>query len=209
MRRRALATAGILGVCAGAPAVVQARTATVGSSLKAEATVSRAKPVDSAYWPAKRAGGPRIGVPFRGQATAVRLKGGIVATPGKTPFDLLHFQVLRKVGAKWLVVSTSEDFTIPVLGDPSAIHAYSPGALCVRKGDRIALSNAGGFGDGYSDGVPFKTFAKVKGAATNAFTGAGGNMDGDRMRPRRLRGVELLVQTTVVGGSGARPFCRQ
>lgn len=204
----AVLAAGVL-LQGGAAGDAAARAVKVGSALKAPATVARAKPVDSAYWPARRASGPRIDVPFKGQATTIRMKGGVVATPGHKPFDLLHFQVLRKVGAKWRVMVTSEDFTAPLLSGPDQISSYTSAYLCVRKGDRIALSNAGGFGDGYPDGVPFETFGKVRGAATNAFTGAGRNMNGSRMRPRRLRGTELLVQATVVNGSAARPFCRQ
>lgn len=206
MRRRIALLAGVAALV-GAPAA-QARTATVGSSLKAPATVAQTHPVDSAFWPAKRAHGPSIRVPFKGQAVRIRMKGGIVKHGGAKPFDRVAFQVLRRVGHVWRVVVTSESFNAPVLRHPNQIETYRSKFLCVRKGDRIALSNSGGFGNGYPNGVPFQTFASVPGAITNAFTGAGKDNNDNLLRGMLLADTELLVQSKIVSGSKARPACR-
>lgn len=207
MRRGTVLLAGV-AVLVAAPAA-QARTATIGSNLKAPARIVQAHPVDSVFWPAKRAGGPSIRVPFKGQAVRIRMKGGIVKHGGSEPFDRVAFQVLRKVGHVWRVVVTSESFKAPVFRQPNQIKTYRSKFLCVRTGDRIALSNSGGYDPaGYPNGVPFRTFARMSGAITNAFTGAGKDLNHNLLRGTPLGHTELLVQSKIVSGRKARPACR-
>src|SRR3954447_5390427 len=131
-----------VGAALALPASADAARVTIGSSLAAPATLTETRPVDSAFWAQRIAGGGTVGSPVKGQAIITRLKGTAVATPGgSAPLRLIHFQVLRpRPDGNYAVVTTSEDFKIPASGDPDQVSQYASAFLCVEKGDVIAFS---------------------------------------------------------------------
>jgi hypothetical protein len=213
MRRSALIALAGLTVAAG-PA--HAGQISIGSSLTAPATIFQSAPVDSVYWGTKLADGSRVRSPVRGEVKTVRLKGRInrSQTTAGRPDVVMHFQVLRRVrhSGKVKAIVTSTNMRLPFGGRANRTTTYDltkmSYPLCVRKGDYVALSTSGGFGDGYPDGAQFQMFGAVPGSAFAGFTGAGKDMDGDVFKGRAHPDQELLLQADIAIGNSARAFCR-
>ena len=194
----------VLALVIAAPAY--AGHVTIGSNLKANATRYESAPVDSAYWNTDLARG-RVKVPARGIVKRVRLKGRINKTGSARPNVVMHIQVLRSVGrGKVQVVSTSSDIPLPFGGRANRITTFRPEGMCVKRGDFLALSTSGGFGDGYPDGAQFAMFASVQGSAYDSFTGAGQDMNGSIFSGRTHDNRELLLQARIGTGKD-KSFC--
>ncbi len=195
----------VLAFAVAGPA--EAGRVTIGSTLKADATRYESAPVDSVYWNTELARG-RVRVPARGIVERVRFKGRINRKSGATrPNVVMHIQVLRSIGrGKVQVVSTSGDIPLPFGGRANRITTFRPEGMCVRRGDFLALSTSGGFGDDYPDGAEFAMFASVQGSAYRSFTGAGQDMNGSIFGGRTHRNRELLLQARIGTGKD-KSFC--
>jgi hypothetical protein len=149
--------------------------------------------------------------PVKGQAIITRLKGSIAPAAGAAaPFDLIHFQVLRPnaAGGWTVVVSSEDDYHLPVGGDPDQVNTWTSSFLCVEPGDVIAFADSGGYDpNGYPQGVPYQVFGNVPDAATNTFTGEHKDNNGDTLSATALPGQELLLQAVIGSGPDARPAC--
>jgi hypothetical protein len=196
---------------AGVPAAAHAERYTIGSDLSAAATLSNPHPVDTAFWPTSLASGAQFTSPVKGQAIIVRLKGSIAPVPGGAkPFDLIHFQTLRPQsdGSMKVIVSSEDDYHLPVGGDPNQVNTWTSSFLCVEKGDVIAFANSGGYDfNGYPNGVTYQVFGSVPGSSVAFFTGEHQDLNGDVFRCTSIPGQELLMQVVVGTGGDARPFC--
>jgi hypothetical protein len=203
-----LAVLVVLAFCASPAA---ARITIYGSTLKADATISEAHPVDNAYWHTKLAGGRKVRAPANGQILVVRVKGTVRRKAGAPrPDNRIFFQHLRpRAGGRVKVLQTSQPFGLKVGGDPNHIQNFRPTNLCARKGDIIDLTNVGGFSSSYPKGSPFRIFASVPGSETARHTGKNGLNNGEIFGPTRKRAdTELLVQLWLGTGSNYGGACR-
>ncbi len=221
---RRLLPAALLLTFAAAPASAQADRTTIGSDLKADATIAASDPNDIAFWPGSGGADLGIEVPVRGEAIAFRLKGGTVQTKSERAraeafdpdYDLMHFQVLHPQGdGTFQATSTSEDYVAPVIGvnaskDTVKEWLADTSRLCVEPGDRISLSEVGGYVPYiFGNGLRYQTFGQVGSATTNEFR-AGGMIAEDRtaLEPTPVRGRELLLQVVIGSGQDARWTCQ-
>jgi hypothetical protein len=190
-RRIALVALGLLALPATADAV--GRTP-FGSSLKATPNHIEQEGVDSAYWHGGLPGGRKFRVPAKGKVGTIKIKGNVAGPQGP---NLVHFQILHPIGdGRMKVMLTSGNNYVPRGGDKNRVTTYHPVNLCARKGDSVALSVIGGQ-------TRFRTFSNVQGATTKAFTGAGGDNNGDTFKARKLAGVELTMRMILWTGKGS------
>jgi hypothetical protein len=184
-----------------------------GSALTADATITEAHPVDSAFWPARLTGGRHVRAPATGQVFFVEMKGTIAKPDplAPEPVRLIFFQHLRpRPNGRMRVLQTSGRFLAPVGGDPNRVTTYQPINLCVRRGDVIDFNDVGGFmPPSYPDGTPFRVFGAVPGSATTRFTRANHTNNGATLSPQHTRaGEELLMRLVMGTGSRVGSACR-
>lgn len=198
-----------LGAAAVAPAAAQARYITFGSTLAATPTIVEAHPVDSAFWAWSAPSGEQIRVPGRGQILQVSVKGRVLRKGGRRPENRVFFQTLapRSRGRR-RVRLTSAPFRMPIGGNPDHISLFRPENLCARKGDAVAITNVGGFAQGYPSGAPFQMFAAVPGARTARFSRRNHVGNGDTLIPHVRENAELLMQVVLATGRDASGPCR-
>src|SRR3954470_5853698 len=154
------------------PASGQAEVMLFGSDLKAPADVIEHHGADSAFWNVKLGAGHATAAPADGQVTEVKVKGTVIPDPtGRIkPTAMIHFQVLHPMGdGSVKVMLSSGAFYTPLGGDSQQINTYAPINLCVHKGDYVDFNDIGGneWHWGSFDGMPFQTFSRVPGSATN------------------------------------------
>ncbi|HKP91104.1 MAG TPA: hypothetical protein VJT75_14140 [Thermoleophilaceae bacterium] len=175
------------------PATADAGRKPFGSALSATPNHIESEGVDSAYWSSNLPGGRAFKVPTKSKVGTIKIKGNIAGNQGP---NVVHFQILHPIGnGRMKVILTSGNNKLPRGGDPNQVTTYHPINLCARKGDYVALSVIGG-------GTRFRTFSNVPGAATKAFTGAGGDNNGDTFTGRKLGGVELMMRMIAWTGPG-------
>jgi hypothetical protein len=185
-----LIAVGLLALPATADAV---KHTPFGSSLKATPNHIEQEGVDSAYWASNLPGDRKFRVPAKSKIATIKIKGNVAGSQGP---NLIHFQILHPIGnGRLRVMLTSGNNYLPRGGDPNRITTYHPKNLCAREGDFVALSVIGGQ-------TRFRTFSNVQGAATKAFTGAGGDNNGDTFKGRKLGGVELMMRMSAWTGKG-------
>ena len=206
-------------------ATAHAKKITYGSDLTADATIEHTKPNDSVYWNEDLAAGHGIRVGVKGQVIQVRIKGRIVPSEqtlngDENPFDIVHFQVLRKrTRGRYQVrrFGTSTNYNMPWAGSDNRITTFKTtrknDALCVKPGDRVDFATLGGFNPqlGYPNGTPFRTFAAVPGSTMFQYSARGteGVQNEQTFKPQNQhQGEELLMQFVVGTGKDARPFCQ-
>ena len=201
----------LLALVALAATPAGAKITIYGSTLKADATLTEAHPVDNAFWLTKLPGGRHVRAPATGQIVAVRVKGMVRRKAGAPkPENTILFQHLRpRAGGRMRVLQTSQAFHLRVGGDPNHITNFSPTNLCARKGDVIDVTNIGGGTSAYPLGSPFQIFASVPGSATARHTGQGTVVNGAVFGPSATRAnTELLVQFWLGTGANYGGACR-
>jgi hypothetical protein len=204
-----LALAALLALPVGA----QATAYTLGSDLKADATVVEDHGADSAFWQVKYANGGLTEAPAGGQVVSVKVKGIVLPDPTgrKNPIPMIHFQTLHPMGDGTVRVElTSGRFYTPIGGDPNVVRTYYPINMCMNKGDMLGFNDIGGneWWWGNYSGMPFQTFAAVRGSSMNFFTDDAGTMNGSRWGPLETHeGEELLMQAKLVTGRDATDTC--
>jgi hypothetical protein len=201
MSHRSPLIALLVVLLAAAPAAADRKL--FGSTLAAPATESETHGADTAFW------APGEPAPDDGQILEVRLKGTAVRQGGVDPLNEVHFQSLRPLGDGSVVVqASSAPFYVPVGGDPEQISIYHPENLCVRQGDLVDFNDEGGFAPpAYPEGVPFRVFGAVDGAATAQYTADNGTNNGTTLHPTVVRGEQLLMQLVLGTGEDASEPC--
>jgi hypothetical protein len=212
-RRRLIPSLLALAILFALPAGARAAYYTLGSNLKADATVEEDHGADSAFWQVKYASGGLTEAPVGGQVTWVKVKGTVLPDPTgrKNPIPMMHFQTLHPMGDGTNYVElTSAAFYTPIGGDPNTIRTYKPVNMCFNKGDILGFNDIGGneWWWGNNSGMPFQTFAAVRGSSMNFFTDDAGTMNGSRWGPKEVhQDEELLMQAHFVTGPDATDTC--
>lgn len=223
---------GAAALCAAGAPVAHADVQTLGSDLKADATITRATQADGIYWPTSVKGSdPRL--PASGQIVEVRVKGTSPkeAQARNPPLNSVHIQNMRAVdGGLLQTVLTAGPFDIPSQGDPNQISTFRPVNLCVVKGDYVDFNESGGWGwnpaapdnfDGnlypngqphiYKDGAPFQIFGSVPRSTTAFYSGDGTTGQPLSSSTGPLAGVmqdtEMLMQYKLATGSDVGGAC--
>src|SRR3954451_22721533 len=172
-----------LALSAVAATPAHAGLTTMGSDLKADASVVESHGQDSAFWPISIKGQDPT-FPADGQIVSIKLKGTVYKEKGAAdPANLVHFQSLLPAGGDgsrqiWL---TSGDFYVPI-DQPNAISTFTPENLCVKQCGTLAFNDIGGFmwggslsapldRDHYHNGAPFAVFGAVRNSITARFSG--------------------------------------
>lgn len=231
VRLRRLVLSLPLALLAAAPA--QAGRLTLGSDLKAPATVTLSQGADTAYWPTTVAG-RRIVVPADGQVVAIRIKGAAMREKGAgDPANMVHFQSLdpaARDGSRTVYLTSA--FADMPIDRPDAISTFQPENLCVRKGGAVAFNTIGGFGwnggdpfdpnpidtTHYGNGTPWRIFAAAGRSRTAWYSKDNGTKNGHTLRSRGgtgaregygavARDTELLMQVVVATGRDRSEPC--
>lgn len=222
----------LCGAALVAAPAANAELVTIGSDLKAPATVTEAHGADTAFWETALAGGRNFRAPEQGQVVAIRLKGSVLKEPGAAdPLNEVHFQSLipqsggrMKVGCTPRTPTndcgTSNPVRVPIDGDPNQITTYDVNALgnlCIDKGGSVAFNDEGGFKYGgpgqpldenhYWQGAPFRVFGEVAGSSTAQYTANDGTNTGATLHPTVVAGQELLMQVVIATGDDRSYFC--
>src|SRR3954447_4551734 len=120
-----------LALSAVAATPAHAALTTMGSDLKASASVVESHGQDSAFWPISIQGQDPT-FPADGQVVSVKVKGTVYKEKGAAdPANMIHFQSLMPAGGDgsrqvWL---TSGDFYLPI-DSPNAVTSFTPENLC-------------------------------------------------------------------------------
>jgi len=211
-----------------APAAHAARI-TLGSDLRAPATVTLAQGADTAYWPTA-VEGAGVRIPADGQIVQVKVKGSAMREQGAgDPATMVHFQSLdppARDGSRRIYLTSAAAY-LPV-DQPGAISSFEPENLCVRKGGALAFNTIGGFrwggsldappSDDYLRGTPWRIFAAAPDSTTAWYSKDNGTNNGDTVRPSggtgaregygaRNRGQELLMQFVLATGRDRSEPC--
>lgn len=155
-----------------------------GNPLQASPTVVKQAPVDSVYWEQKFADGTSAAAPAAGAVRSVTIRGRWAGKGERR----IAFQVLRpQRDGSLLVVETSQLFYMPgALGT----YKFTPTGMSVQRGDFLGMAQIGG---------SFLIGASAPAASTNDFTGAGRDMNGNRLRASTVeKGVALLLRVDLV-----------
>jgi hypothetical protein len=212
-RRRMLPCLIALAIPFGVPATAQAKKIVYGSDLTAPADIVEAHGADSAFWNVSLGNGGSTAAPFGGQVVSVRVKGIVIPDPTgfRKPTTMFHFQTLRPLPDREMAVWLSSGaFYTPLGGDSQQINTYHPVNMCVHKGDYLDFNDIGGneWWWGNYSGMPFQTFSRVPGSATNFYTKNAGTNIGSQWRPMMTKqGEELLMQMTLATGPDATWIC--
>jgi hypothetical protein len=211
--RRAALAGSVAVVCAlSLPALSGAAIIVVGA-LGKTARTAYPEPVDTAFWLTAGKGGAGAVMPATGLVRLIRLRGcARRGAGGQAPLTQIHFQTLAPgAGGAVTVALTTAPLSVPVCGagaDPATVTSFSPGNLCVRKGDYVAFNDEGGAGPGFPRGVRYEIFGPAPGADTDSFTGAGATNNGDTLTGTVHTGVRLLMAIELGTGHDAG-VCRR
>jgi hypothetical protein len=212
MRRFLVGSIALLALLVAAP-VAPAANYRLGSDLKATPSIVEHHGADSAFWNVKLGSGGFTAAPVGGQVTAVRIKGIVIPDPSgrRNPIPMIHFQTLHPYDDGTVEVElSSAPFYTPIGGDPDTISTYHPVNMCLHKGDYLDFNDIGGneWWWGNYDGMPFLTFARSPGSATNFYSKNNGTNINSRWAPADTRdGEELLMQMQFATGPDATDIC--
>jgi hypothetical protein len=205
--RVGLAAAATAAVGLVAPSAAHAGFYTFGSDLEADADWAETHGADAFFFATKFADGRDPRSPATGQIVRIRLKGTAVPSGLGPPLTEIHFQTLAVApDGRPLPQISSGPVLIPAGGNPNQITTYDLRAqnFCVGRGVHVVFTDEGGFdpAHGYPNGVPYRVFGHVPGAATRQLvvTAAGGE---DRV----VAGQEVLMRVTVATGPDAGGLC--
>jgi hypothetical protein len=207
-----------------------AATLTLGSDLKADATITESHGADTIFWPTSiRASSPVM--PEDGQIVSVKIKGTVLKEKGAAnPATLIHFQsLIPQDNGDMQIWLSSQGFDLPV-DQPNTISTFEPENLCVKKGGSVGFNEIGGFMYGgsltapldpkhYLSGAPYQVFGAVRDSITARYTADQGTNNGTTISsstPNQApgapvgttkQGEELLMQYVVATGQDRSEPC--
>src|SRR4051794_2002461 len=167
---------------------------TFGSNLEADADWAETHGADAFFFATRLPGGRAPTSPATGQIVQIRLKGIAVPSGLGPPLTEIHFQTMAVApDGRPLPQISSGPVLIPAGGDPNQITTYDLRAqnFCVGSGVHVVFTDEGGFdpAHGYPDGVPYRGFGHMRGAATRQLVvtaaGGGGPVAGGPEAPLR------------------------
>jgi hypothetical protein len=200
-------------LCAGMQtAASPAAVVTWGSNLSSSATTGQAHQQADLFVPLALSGGALATAPSSGQVLSVQVKGIALrstAMGAPPPMTAIHFQDLRpQPDGSYMIMATSQEFSLPAAGDPNQVSSFTPTNLCVNAGDRLSLTTSGGFDPTfYPMGVDFQIFAPVPGSTTGFYQNGNGTQNGQRITLAPQANVETLMRITEGTGTNATPLC--
>jgi hypothetical protein len=182
---------------------------TIGSDLSGSATIAIQRIEDTAL--VQLGGGIGPAVPTGGQVLSMQVKGcsGKANVP-QDPQTLLYIQDLRGSGTSQRVISTSQQFHLPVCGaggaDMNTITSFAPQDQCVEAGDFIGIV-VGGQTPGYPQGTQYFIAKSSPGATLGIFSGNGQTVNGSLYTLAPVADTELLVQIRIGTGPDSPSRC--
>jgi hypothetical protein len=179
----------------------------IGSDLSSTGTTAIQRNEDTAL--AQLAGSARAAVPTSGQVVAVDVKGCSAKTAAQAPETAMFVQDLRSSGGSQEVISTSQQFHLPICGagaDAGTVTTFRPTDQCVTAGDLVGVV-VGGQTPGYPEGTQYFIAKSSPGAALGAFSKNFGAVTGARIDLAPIPDTELLMQARIGSGSDSPSHC--
>jgi hypothetical protein len=206
MRRTPLALATSAAFLLALGATGEAAVDTIGSDLSGTGTTAIQRIEDTAL---AQLTGARAEVPNSGQAVSVDVKGCSAKTAAQNPETAIFVQDLRGSGGAQEVISTSQQFHLPICGagaDAGTVTTFRPTDQCVTQGDLIGVV-VGGHTPGYPDGTQYFIAKPNPGAGLGAFSKNFGAVTGARIDLASIPDTELLMQARIGSGSDSPSRC--
>jgi hypothetical protein len=201
-----LAAAGALLIPVG---TARGTVDTIGSDLSGSATTAIQRTEDTAL--VQLSGGIGAAVPTGGQVLSMQVKGcsGKANVP-QDPETRLYIQDLRGSGASQRVISTSQQFHLPVCGaggaDMNTVTSFAPQDQCVEAGDLIGIV-VGGQTPGYPQGTQYFIAKSSPGATLGTFSGNGQTANGSLYMLAPVTDTEVLAQMRIGTGPDSPSGC--
>jgi len=156
-------------------------------------------------------GGIGAAVSTGGQVLSMQVKGcsGKANVP-QDPETRLYIQDLRGSGASQRVISTSQQFHLPVCGaggaDMNTVTSFAPQDQCVEAGDLIGIV-VGGQTPGYPQGTQYFIAKSSPGATLGTFSGNGQTVNGSLYMLAPVTDTEVLAQMRIGTGPDSPSGC--
>jgi hypothetical protein len=206
MRRWTLALATSLALLLALAATGQAAVDTIGSDLSGTGTTAIQRTEDTAL---AQLTGARAEVPNSGQVVSVDVKGCSAKTAAQDPQTAIFVQDLRGSGGGQEVISTSQQFHLPICGagaDAGTVRTFRPTDQCVTAGDLVGVV-VGGQTPGYPQGTQYFIAKSSPGAGLGAFSKNFGAVTGAHIGLAPIPDTELLMQARIGSGSDSPSRC--
>jgi hypothetical protein len=189
-------------------ATAHAAVDTIGSDLSGTATTAIQHPEDTALVQLSGVAGPTV--PTGGQVLSTHVKGcSEKGNVPQNPETALYIQDLRGSGASQKVISTSQQFHLPICGagaDTNTVTSFAPRDQCVEAGDLVGIV-VGGQTPGYPQGTQYFIAKPNPGASLGVFSGNGHTVSGSHYAFSSQADTELLAQTRVGTGADSPSHC--
>ena len=181
---------------------------TIGSDLSGTATTAVQHAEDTALVQLSGVAGPAV--PTGGQVLSTQVKGcSEKGNVPQNPETALYIQDLRGSGASQRVISTSQQFHLPICGagaDMNTVTSFAPRDQCVEAGDLVGIV-VGGQTPGYPQGTQYCIAKATPGASLGVFSGNGHTVSGSHYPFSSQADTELLAQTRVGTGADSPSRC--
>jgi len=207
MRTASIALGTSVALLLALAATSQAAVDTIGSDLSGTATTAIQHTEDTAL--AQLTGGARAAVPTAGQVVSVDVKGCSAKTATQDPETAIFVQDLRGSGGAQHVISTSQQFHLPICGagaDAGTVTTFRPTDQCVNAGDLVGAV-VGGQTPGYPQGTQYFIAKPSPGAGLGAFSKNSGAVNGAHIDLTPIPDTELLLQARIGIGSDSPSHC--
>ena len=189
-------------------ATAHAAVDTIGSDLSGTATTAIQHPEDTALVQLSGVAGPTV--PTGGQVLSTHVKGcSEKGNVPQNPETAIYIQDLRGSGASQKVISTSQQFHLPICGagaDTNTVTSFAPRDQCVEAGDLVGIV-VGGQTPGYPQGTQYFIAKPNPGASLGVFSGNGHTVSGSHYAFSSQADTELLAQTRVGTGADSPSHC--
>jgi hypothetical protein len=206
MRRTTFALATCLALLLALAATSEAAVDTIGSDLSGTGTTAIQRTEDTAL---AQLTGARAQVPNSGQVVSVDVKGCSAKTAAQNPETAIFVQDLRGSGGAQEVISTSQQFHLPICGagaDAGTVTTFRPTDQCVNAGNLVGVV-VGGQTPGYPQGTEYFVAKSSPGAGLGAFSKNFGAVTGARIDLAPIPDTELLMQARIGSGSDSPSRC--
>jgi hypothetical protein len=188
-------------------AAASAAVDTIGSGLAGPASTAIQRTEDTAL---AQLSGARAAVGTSGQVLSVDVKGcSMKGNVPQNPETALFIQDLRGSGGAQEVISSSQQFHLPICGagaDQNTVSTFRPTDQCVTAGDLVGVV-VGGQTPGYPQGTQYFIAQGVPGSGLGAFSKNSGAVIGSRFNLDPIADTELMMQAKVGSGSDSPSRC--